>query len=93
MRTLAAGCLLMTLGGCGMLPARPAPQTPDQAACAAKGEEDPQVKLLLMKGLGNPAFQAENQETLRLARADSLLSCMQSRGAVRPGGVERQKRL
>ena len=82
------------LGGCGMF-TRPqrVEQTPDQAACAAKAEEDPTVKLLINKGLGNEVFRAENQETLRLARADATLACLQSRGVVRRGGVERQKSL
>jgi hypothetical protein len=93
MKALAAAGVLMALAGCGMLPARLPPQTPDQAACAAKAEEDPQVKLLIIKGLGNASFRDENQETLRLARADASRACLVSRGAVRPGGVERQKPL
>ena len=86
----------LLVGGCGLqaqlFPPR-AESTPEQKACAAKAEEDPKVKLLIIKGLGNPTFKDETQEELRLARADSVRACLQARGVVRPGGVERQKPL
>lgn len=86
MRALAA---LVLLAGCGTQVA----QTPDQVACEARANDDPVVKELIMKGVGNPHFQREGQEQLGAARQDATLACLRARGLVQPGGVQRQKPL
>ncbi len=88
---LAAG---LALGGCGMFggPAAP-PRSPDEVACAAQADDDPTVKQMILKGVGNPVYLAEGQDALKAARQDARLRCLRARGVVRPGGVERQRPL
>ena len=81
--------LALLLVGC----TQSAPPTPDEAACARLTNDDPAVKLLIMKGVGNAHFQRENEEVLKAARQDANLRCLRSRGVIPPGGVERQKPL
>lgn len=89
---IALACLL---AGCGILGPRvpQQPVSPDQAACESKANDDPEVKHLIIVGLGNPNFAHGNQERIRLLKHDATLSCLQARGLARPGGVERQKPL
>ena len=68
-----------------------APEPPVERACDAAADNDPAVKLLIVKGLGNPYFQAMNQENLKAARQQARLACLRSRGLAPPGGVERQR--
>ncbi len=74
--------LALLLAGCG------APEKPDEAACERQAENNPAVHELIIKGLGNPAFQAESQQSLALARRQATLACLRSRGLAPPGGVE-----
>ena len=83
---VAAG-LLGALGACAAQPLT------DQEFCARQAENDPAVKLLVVKGVGDPHFALENQQQLHDAKQDALLACLRSRGVIRPGGVERQKPL
>ena len=62
-------------------------------ACRTEAERDPAVTDLLMKGAGSPTFLAESQDELRVARQRATLGCLRARGAIRPGGVERQRPL
>ena len=87
-RALAALAIL-ALAACG---AREQP-TNDQDSCSRQANEDPVVKELIVRGAGNPHFQMEGQDQLRAAKQDAMLACLRGRGAVRPGGVERQKPL
>ena len=77
-------CLL--LAGC----AAAGGNTPEQA-CAREADDTPTVKELVIKGVGNPQFQWENGERLRLARRDATLACLQARGLAAKGGVERPR--
>ncbi len=79
--------LVLAVAGCG------GPQTAltDQQACERQANEDPAVKELIIKGLGNPYVQATRQGELRAAKGDATIACLRARGVVRPGGVERQK--
>ena len=76
--------LLALLAGC-------APESPVDQACDAAVDNDPAVKELMMKGLGNPFFLDSNQDKLKAARQKALLDCLRRRGLAPPGGVERQK--
>ena len=76
---------LLLLVGCG------AAESPDQRACDDAVNEDPTVKLLIIKGVGNPYFQANSQDELSAAKQQARLACLRSRGLAPKGGVERQK--
>ena len=65
----------------------------DQEFCSRQAENDPAVKALIIKGVGNPHFAIEGQEQMKVAKQDATLACLRSRGVIRPGGVERQKPL
>lgn len=78
----AAFALVLLLAGCSTA------DTPGEAACERQAENNPAVKELIIKGLGNPAFQAESQQSLALARRQATLACLRSRGLAPPGGVE-----
>ncbi len=80
----AALALLALLAAC-------APETPADRACDAAVDNDPTVKGLIMKGLGNPYFLDNSQEQLKAAKQKAQLACLRNRGLVPPGGVERQK--
>ncbi len=81
----AALALLALLAGCG------APEPPADRACDAAADNDPAVKLLIIKGLGNPYFMDNSQDQLKAAKQQARLACLRSRGLLPPGGVERQK--
>ena len=84
-RALAAALLLAgPLAGCAR------PDTPE-AACARQAENDPAVRELIIKGVGNPAFLAASQEELTFARRQATVACLRSRGLAPPGGVEPQR--
>ena len=83
-RGAAALVLLALLAGC-------APETPAQRDCDKAANNDPAVKLLIMKGLGNPYILNSTQDELKAAKQDARLKCLRSRGLAPPGGVERQK--
>ena len=87
--------MLLALGACGTrgTPEVVAPDPALAAACRAEAERDPAVTDLIMKGAGSPTFLAESQDELKVARQRATLSCLRARGAIRPGGVERQKPL
>ena len=87
--------MLLLLGACGSR-ATPVAAVADPAlaaACNAEAERDPAVTSLIMKGAGSPTFLAESQDELKVARQRATLGCLRARGAIRPGGVERQKPL
>jgi len=81
--------LMLALGACST----GAPRTPDQVACERQANDDPTVSLLLIKGAGSEHFALEHQEDLRAARQTATVACLQSRGVIRRGGVERQRPL
>lgn len=66
-------------------------RTPVERACDDAVDNDPAVKLLIIKGVGNPYFQAMSQDELRAAKQQARLACLRGRGLAPPGGVERQK--
>lgn len=68
-----------------------APEGPVDRACDEAVDNDPAVKLLIIKGVGNPYFQSNSQEQLKAAKQQARLACLRDRGLVPPGGVERQK--
>ncbi len=76
--------LLALLGAC-------APETPVDRACDEAVDNDPTVKTLIMKGLGNPYFLDNSQDELKAAKQQARLACLRRRGLAPPGGVERQK--
>lgn len=78
--------LALLLAGCA--PARPAN---DQQACASQANDDPKVKALVERALGNPSFQFTGSEELAAAKQDATVACLRARGVVRGGGVERQR--
>ena len=82
----AALGLLALLAAC-------APESPVDQACDAAVDNDPAVKALMMKGLGNPFFLDSSQDELKAARQKARLACLRNRGLAPPGGVERQKPL
>ena len=79
--------LLLLLAGCGTA------ESPDQRACNRQADEDPAVKALILKGVGNPYFQNNSQEELHIAKQQARLACLRRRGLAPAGGVERQKPL
>ena len=81
----AALALLALLAACG------APEPPVERDCDKAADNDPAVKLLIMKGLGNPYIQETTQDELKAAKQQARLACLRSRGLVPPGGVERPK--
>ena len=63
----------------------------DEQFCQRQANDDPAVKLLIMKGLGNQNFALSSQQQLAEAKQDATNSCLRSRGVIPKGGVERQK--
>jgi hypothetical protein len=86
-RMVRAALLLSLLAACGTA------ESPDQRACERQANEDPAVKQLILKGVGNPYFQSNSQEELNAAKQQARLVCLRSRGLAPNGGVERQKPL
>lgn len=80
----AALALLALLTAC-------ARESPVDQSCDAAVDNDPAVKTLMMKGLGNPFFLDSSQDELKAARQQARLACLRNRGLAPPGGVERQK--
>ena len=68
-----------------------APEPPVDRACDEAVDNDPTVKQLIMKGLGNPYFLDNSQDELKAAKQQARLACLRRRGLAPPGGVERQK--
>ncbi len=87
MTRAAALLLIALLAGCGTT------ESPDQRSCDRAADEDPAVKTLIIKGVGNPYFQSNSQDELNAAKQQARLVCLRSRGLAPPGGVERQKPL
>ena len=86
-RMVRAALLLSLLAACGTT------ESPDQRACERQANEDPAVKQLILKGVGNPYFQSNSQEEMNAAKQQARLVCLRSRGLAPNGGVERQKPL
>jgi len=86
MSRAASLLLLVLLAACGTA------ESPDQRACDSAVNDDPAVKLLIIKGVGNPHFQNNSQDELQAAKQDARLACLRGRGLIpKGGGVERQK--
>ena len=64
-----------------------------QDACERQADRDPEVRRLIIIGLGNPYFFHGSQDELRAAKQSATIACLQDRGVIRKGGVERQKPL
>lgn len=75
----AALCLAALLAGCGG-PATPPP-------CAGAADDDPTVRALMLRMLGNPHLDETLQGELRLARQEAVRHCLQAHGMLPPGGV------
>ncbi len=86
-RVSGLAALLLLLAGCGTN------EGPDQRACDRQADEDPIVKQLILKGVGNPYFQNNSQQELSVAKQEARLACLRRRGLAPAGGVERQKPL
>ena len=69
------------------------PVSPQEAACRREAENAPAVKAIMNKFEGNQNYQREHMDDLNAAKQDATVACLQSRGVVRRGGVERQKPL
>jgi len=85
MKPAAALLLLAMLAACH------SGEGPIEGACDEAADNDPAVKLLIIKGVGNPYFQNNSQDELKAAKQQARLACLRSRGLAPPGGVERQK--
>ncbi len=82
--------LLLACTACAATPSTPL--SPEAAACQEGVYNDPAVKELIEIGAGSQYFMNEHQQDLRVAKADAMLRCLQSRGlAPLGGGVERPK--
>ena len=87
-RFMTGGIMLtLLLAGCARGPATPL-QT-----CESLANDDPKVKTIIIRGVGNPHAQLEDQDLLRAAKQDATLACLRTRGLIPRGGVERQKPL
>jgi hypothetical protein len=88
MKRLALLVLLTPLAGCGMSDA-PAARIP--SVCEDQVYADPLVKDLIMKGAGSTGFARNHENQLQAAKQDAATRCLQAKGLIRPGGVERQR--
>lgn len=84
--------LLLAAGGLSACAGQAGPPTPQQQ-CAREAEDDPVVQEMIRKGLGNSNYMISTQEQLRAARRDAANRCLQRRGLMRQGGVERYRGL
>ena len=95
---LKPGVAALLLGGCSVFAPKPVQpiagvSAADQAACNAQAENDPAVKLLIVRQLGSEHLLVTTQGELQGAKREAALRCLQGRGALAPGGVERQAPL
>lgn len=88
----AALSMILLLAGCSLF-APSKPVSPEEAACRRDAEDAPAVKAIMNKMEGNQNYQRQHMEDLEAAKQDATVACLQSRGVVRRGGVERQKPL
>ena len=91
LRPVALSVILL-LAGCSLFtPSKPV--SPQEAACRREAEDTPAVKAIMNKFEGNQNYQRQHLDDLEAAKQDATVACLQSRGVVRRGGVERQKPL
>jgi hypothetical protein len=88
MKLLAVVVLLAPLAACGVSKA-PAAAVP--SVCEDFVYNDPQVKDLIMKGVGSTGFARNHENELSAAKQDATTRCLQAKGLVRGGGVERPR--
>ncbi len=84
MKRAAIGCALLLLAGCG------AHDNTPQSDCEHQVYQDLAVKELIMAGMGNPMLQRYNEAALERAKQRARRTCLEGRGVVKPGGVERR---
>jgi hypothetical protein len=88
MKLLALLALLTPLAACGINQA-PAANIP--SICEDQVYADPLVKDLIMKGAGSTGFARNHQNQLQAAKEDAATRCLQAKGLIRQGGVERRR--
>jgi hypothetical protein len=76
----------LAVAGCGTDASTP------QGQCEAQSYDDPTVKDIQMRGLGNPLTQQELLPDLKTAQNAAVQRCLRARGLAAPGGVEKEKR-
>jgi hypothetical protein len=75
---------LLALAACG-----PDTSTP-QGQCQAEAYQDPKVKEIRIRMLGNAGLQSELAPALDDALHAATLRCLRARGLAPPGGVEKE---
>ncbi len=88
MKPLALLALLLPLAACGIDRA-PAASVP--SICEEQVYADPLVKDLIIKGAGSTGFARNHEDELQAAKQDAATRCLQAKGLIPPGGVERRK--
>ncbi len=77
---------VLALAACA--PAAP-PATP-QEACAQRADDDPVMRETLAKA-ANPDWLWQNEGKIEIVRQQAIARCLQGRGGVVRGGVERPR--
>ncbi len=88
MKLLALLALLAPLAACGL---SDSPVASIPSGCQDQVYNDPQVKDLLMKSAGSAGFARNHENELQAAKQDATTRCLQAKGLVPSGGVERPK--
>lgn len=90
--TLPLGLALAALAGCSSLsPFDNSPSADFPNVCETQVYADPSVKSLLARSAGSESFARNHAEELHYAKLDAARRCMEQRGMIRTGGVERQR--
>ncbi len=91
MKRMAVAALVM-LAGCNdfyKFDGAPSANFPD--VCNDQVYADPTVKRLIADSAGSSNFADQNVDRLHYAKLDAARRCMQQKGLIRGGGVERPR--
>ncbi len=82
--------LVVALSACGPSAPPPPPPTAAEQACARGINDDPAVREMIAKS-AEPDWLWQNAGKVDIVKQQAMARCLQGRGALVRGGVERQR--